>query len=279
MVILSAATTLNMTNGLDIGQWAAAETIAFGDVRLGKDYIRGTSADLSQRGYYFGDFSIINGQAQSGTINGYEAYELSAGYQLQYKLAGLNIQLASFINAKNSLSAAQLTTWLLQGNDTINGSTAGDRLFAWNGNDILYGNGGNDRLNGGLGADTLNGGASDDTLTGGNAKDRMAGGSGKDIYDFNNVAESGPYSGSRDVITDFTRGQDKIDLSGIDANTQAAGNSAFTRIIGASASFTAAGQLKLSGGVLYINTDGDATAEFSVQLSGITQLSLSDFIL
>jgi serralysin len=187
--------------------------------------------------------------------------------------------LAQFINAKNTLSGTELTAWLLRGNDTISGSAASDRLFAWNGNDILNGNGGNDRLNGGFGADTLRGGAGNDTLTGGNAKDRMGGGSGMDIFDFNSTAESGPYSGSRDVITDFTRGQDKIDLSGIDANTQAAGNSAFTKVIGNSASFTAPGQLKVSGGVLYINTDGDAAAEFSVQLSGITQLSLGDFIL
>ena len=34
--------------------------------------------------------------------------------------------------------------------------------------------------------------------------------------------------GLRDIITDFTHGQDKIDLSAIDANTRVAGNQAFT---------------------------------------------------
>ena len=275
MAIVSASTPLNMTNGLDIGQWLAEQTIA------DAFKIQGTSAgpNFTYRGIYRGDFVTVGGQAQSGTINSYEAYKLGVGYQMQYKLMGLNMTLAQFINAKNTLSGSELTAWLLRGNDTLNGSTVGDRLFGWDGADTVKANGGNDYMYGGLGADTLSGGPGNDALTGGNAKDRMTGGSGKDIFDFNSTAESGPYSGSRDIITDFARGQDRIDLSGIDANTKASGNNAFTKIISASAAFTSAGQLKISGDVLYINTDGDAAAELSIQLSGITQLSLSDFIL
>lgn len=279
MAILSATTTLNMTNGLDIGQWAAAETIASDSPVAGNDYIRGTSADFVHRGYYFGDFVINNGQASSGIVKSYEAYQLNGGYQLQYKLLGLNITLAQFINAKNSLSGSELTAWLLRGNDALNGSAGSDKFYGWDGNDTLNGGNGNDLLNAGRGNDTLNGGPGNDTLAGGLGKDTLMSGAGNDIFDFNTLADSGLTATTRDIVAGFARGLDRIDLSTLDANTQASGNNAFTKIIGANANFTAAGQLKLSGGVLYGNTDSDAAAEFSIQLNGITQLSLSDFIL
>ena len=56
---------------------------------------------------------------------------------------------------------------------------------------------GNDRLTGGPGDDVLSGDRGDDTLTGG---------AGHDIFYF------GP-NGGHDVITDFTKGDDKIDIS------------------------------------------------------------------
>ncbi|WP_193264173.1 Ig-like domain-containing protein [Vibrio navarrensis] len=71
------------------------------------------------------------------------------------------------------------------GNDILNGGE---------GNDILYGQGGNDILIGGLG---------DDILTGGE---------GADIFKFVDYG-TGLRDGERDIITDFTAGEDKIDLS------------------------------------------------------------------
>jgi serralysin len=82
-----------------------------------------------------------------------------------------------------------------------------------------------------------------------------------------------------DVVNDFVRGQDKIDLRGIDANTATVANDAFTTFIAGTAAFTAAGQLKLLNGVLYGNTDGDADAEFAIQLTGVTQLTTADVML
>lgn len=279
MATLTAQTVLNMTNGLDIGQWAAAETIASDSPFAGQDYIRGTSADFTKRGFYFGDYSIVSGQAQSGTVMGYEAYQLNVGYQLQYKLTGMRIELSQFISVKNSMSATEFTAWLLRGNDTITGSTGNDKLYSWDGNDTINAGNGQDFVQGGKGNDKLGGGGGNDTLVGGNGKDTLTGGIGTDRFDFNNAVETGLTTTTRDIITDFTRGQDKIDLSTIDANTVANGNNAFTMIIRPSKAFTAAGQLKISDGILYGNTDKDAAAEFSIQLTGITQISLSDFIL
>jgi Ca2+-binding RTX toxin-like protein len=47
-------------------------------------------------------------------------------------------------------------------NDTFTGSTAGDRLFAFAGDDVIDGRDGNDLIDGGKGADIMRGGAGDD---------------------------------------------------------------------------------------------------------------------
>ncbi|MND47399.1 Bifunctional hemolysin/adenylate cyclase precursor [compost metagenome] len=133
-------------------------------------------------------------------------------------------------------------------------------------------------LTGNGAANALNGGAGNDTLSGGGGKDSLTGGLGNDIFDFNALSESGPTSASWDVINDFARGSDRIDLSTLDANTATAANDAFTSVIGSTAAFSAAGQLKVLGGVLYGNTDADSAAEFAIQLVGITSLTTADLI-
>ena len=169
---------------------------------------------------------------------------------------------------------------VLSGADDIRMSNAGDRVRGFAGNDTIAGYGGNDVLEGDTGSDTLYGGAGADMVTGGAGMDRLVGNTGRDIFDFNAAIESGLNANTRDVVADFVRGQDRLDLSGIDANTAQAGDQAFRgTLIAPTATFTAAGQLRLVDGVLYGNTDADATAEFSIKLTGITALSATDFIL
>ncbi|MDD2885727.1 MAG: VWA domain-containing protein [Dechloromonas sp.] len=161
---------------------------------------------------------------------------------------------------------------------------SGASMLNLNGNTLantLTGNSANNLIRGYSGNDSLLGAAGNDTLDGGVGKDTLSGGSGNDVFDFNSISEMGITSSTWDVISDFVRGQDKIDLSTIDANTATTSvNEAFSAIfIGSTASFTAAGQLKFTSGVLYGNTDADATAEFAIQLTGVTTLSASDLIL
>ncbi len=87
------------------------------------------------------------------------------------------------------------------GNDTINGNESDDDVFGNAGNDILNGGTGNDELFGEVGDDTLNGGPGNDTLTGG---------AGEDIFVYQRSGE-----GSFDTITDFTEGEDLIDVSSV----------------------------------------------------------------
>jgi len=143
----------------------------------------------------------------------------------------------------------------------------------------LTGNAAANTLNGGSGADTIVGAAGNDLLIGGAGRDSLTGGAGNDTFDFNRLSDTGITTSTWDIITDFVRGQDRIDLSTLDANTSTTANEAFTSVIASTASFTAAGQLKVSGGVLYCNTDGDSAAELAIGLTGIASLGILDFVL
>ncbi len=84
-------------------------------------------------------------------------------------------------------------------NDVLIGDRDVNRLDGADGNDTLYG---------GAGDDTLISGAEDDTLTGGAGDDTLTGGADDDTFVF--AAGHGA-----DTITDFTTGNNKIDLSAI----------------------------------------------------------------
>lgn len=173
-------------------------------------------------------------------------------------------------------------------NDTINGTGEQDVLDGGWGNDVLNGLGGNDKLVGGLGNDRLNGGDGDDLLIGGWGKDVLTGGAGKDVFRFESTLDSLALL-QRDVITDFRSGEDKIDLSAIDANISlfARGDQAFTLLTTPGARFTGAAQLRFSyqmiDGKEYTivegNTDALALADFSIALLGHHSLTANDFYL
>ena len=80
--------------------------------------------------------------------------------------------------------------------------------------DDLFGGLGNDTLIGGAGDDRLFGEQGDDKLTGGSGSDTFIGGAGNDTIILENF-NGNFFAGDSDVVTDFTQGQDKIDLSGL----------------------------------------------------------------
>ena len=83
---------------------------------------------------------------------------------------------------------------------TVNSNTATTTISIF---DLLKGTNSPDALTGGTGNDLIIAGKGEDTLTGG---------AGNDIYFFNETSEG------VDTITDFAKGQDKIDISNILAN-------------------------------------------------------------
>jgi serralysin len=100
------------------------------------------------------------------------------------------------------------------------------------------------------------------------------------MFDFNTSLEIGK-GASRDAILDFTHSEvDKIDLSGIDANSSKAGNQAFS-FIGSKAFDGKVGELNFIKGILSGDTNGDKVADFelSITLVGGTTLANADFVL
>ncbi|WKY59255.1 Calx-beta domain-containing protein [Vibrio sp. SNU_ST1] len=98
------------------------------------------------------------------------------------------------------------------GSDYIYGEGGSDVIFGGSGDDVIDGGEGTDGLRGGTGNDTLKGGAGDDILIGGIGNDILTGGSDDDIFKFVDQG-SGVRHGEKDTITDFTKGDDKIDIS------------------------------------------------------------------
>jgi Ca2+-binding RTX toxin-like protein len=114
---------------------------------------------------------------------------------------------------------------------TLTGTTAGDLVLGTrfadlvaggNGHDLLDGAAGNDRLFGQNGNDTLRGGDGNDLLNGGTFNDLLTGGLGRDQFVFTLVSGD-------DRITDFTFGQDRLNLRAFDFADAAAALSHFTQ--------------------------------------------------
>jgi Ca2+-binding RTX toxin-like protein len=178
------------------------------------------------------------------------------------------------------------------GATALTGSGLADTLIGGVGKDTLTGGAGNDSLDGGVGADTMLGGAGNDTLLGGLGTDFLVGGLGqdwlyggmdtaKDIFGFSAKLDS--TATAADKIFNFNSGTDKIDLSGIDANSQVTGDQAFvnTSAIGTKAKSYAIWTEKVGSNlVIYADTDGiAATIDFKIQMMGVSKVVISDFVL
>lgn len=197
------------------------------------------------------------------------------------------------------------------GADTLNGNTGSDVLVGGVGDDVFFVDNAADRIIEGVGggydivrtsvnftlaagiavqelrADgggeiSLTGNGSANRLVAGTGVNSLTGGGGRDVFvfDFGSITniDSG-ISGNRDTITDFSQGIDRMDLSGIDANTGVSGDQAFANL-GTSA---AANRLWwLASGldvILHGDVDGNATADFELLLRNLTSLNTADIIL
>lgn len=125
----------------------------------------------------------------------------------------------------------------------------------------------------------LIGGSGNNVIIGSTGADVLTGGLGADTFDFNLITESLVGAG-RDIITDFSALQlDKVDLSGIDAiSSTSAVNDVFS-YIGTGAFTNVAGQVRFNAGIVYGDVNGDSVSDFEIQLTGVTVLAVSDFIL
>ncbi|MDX2290214.1 MAG: calcium-binding protein [Hyphomicrobiaceae bacterium] len=172
------------------------------------------------------------------------------------------------------------TVFDTSGIDTIT-STITRSLLTFSGieNITLVGTGSFSAI-GSNGANVLIGNSATNRLTGGEGKDTLTGGGGRDFFDYNRTTES--RTTSRDLIKDFARKSDDIDLSTIDASTRAGGDQAFT-FIGSAAFSRTAGELHAIrvGSLIRVegDTNGDGRADFAIDVMGTAPLVAGDFIL
>jgi len=141
------------------------------------------------------------------------------------------------------------------------GGIASDRLIGNLADNELTGNRGHDALSGRDGSDRLLGGFGSDVLVGGNDAD---------FFIFTELLDS-RVGKLRDWIRDFSTGEDKIDLTALEASPGS------FQFIGPAAFSGTAGEIRHQLGILSLDTDGDAVADFQIRIGGTLQVG--DFIL
>jgi Ca2+-binding RTX toxin-like protein len=273
----TGANTINGGEGTDTVSYRDSAIPAIVNLGLGFGEASGSDRLISvesAEGSRFGDRII--GSESSNTLSGGDGSDTLEG------LGGDDLLWGGM--GDDALSGGQGIDYLIgdAGDDVLSGGSEGDRLFGGAGSDGLYGDQGNDRLDGGAGQDRLRGGVGSDTMTGGTEADTFV---------FMALA-----AGERDTITDFQRGQDKIDLSIIDARPDRAFNQAFTfggQYVDWDFSSTGptgpgfradikAGEVEYfhSGGKTYVVVSQDGATEYiPIVLNGTHNLAASDFIL
>ena len=165
------------------------------------------------------------------------------------------------------------------GDDVLSVTVEGEhQLSGGGGNDNVRSAYGTDRIDGGDGLDTLSAGEGDDTVLGGSGKDlisgdlgadRLAGGAGRDVYIYREWTDSSAASLGVDLL--ILQGDDRIDLSRIDADETAGGDQAFVLVEALSGE---AGQLAVAydagAGLTRVlgDVDGDGLADLEITLRG-----------
>jgi len=219
--------------------------------------------------------NLLQGLGGNDTLNG-----ASGGDTLD---GGAGTDLATYFGAADAV-----TVDLAAGTGS-RGDAGGDRYLSienvhgGRGGDSLAGDAQANLLNGFEGGDTLGGGGGADTLIGGVGRDILTGGTGADRFTYAAIGDS-VVGAKADRITDFSHAEgDRIDLSGIDANTVLAGDQAFS-FIGGGLYTGVAGQLRFAvtaPGVVTVVGDvgGDGISDFHIQLAGTVTLVAADFVL
>jgi len=214
------------------------------------------------------NLSLLSGTAAGGTehvtysITTVDA-NVPAGGRLTVYAGGLLADESLFFNGYAETDGA-LSVYGGAGSDTFAGGPANDAFVGGAGDDTMYGLGGMDWLEGGLGADT------------------MRGGPGNDVFVYQSAAES--TAAKTDHILDFEYVSDHVWLTNIDADTNAAGDQAFS-FIGDSAFSHTAGELRAyqSGASWFVqgDVDGDGVADLVIQVDPVAGHAIiaSDFLL
>jgi hypothetical protein len=258
--VFAGAGLTNVTGG------AGSDGVFFGTPAAynpANSFASGANVDsLAFRGNYVGGSALVFGAASfsgveviallSGLTNEFGGFIVPAGFDYALTMSDGNVAAGQTLDINgNKLAAAESVS--VNAAAELDGSY---RFFLGAGNDSVVGSSGADLIFGNLGADTLDGGP------------------GGDTYVYRASAES--TAASQDAIT--LGAGDRIDLAKIDAIAATAGvDDAFT-LIGAAAFSGVAGQLRVAGGLIQADTNGDSVADLQIAFTG-TAPTAPDFIL
>jgi subtilisin-like proprotein convertase family protein len=247
------------------------------DILLGSGNITLSNGAGDTRVIAANDLSQVSANGRVVTINPSNNLAYSSGYYLQVGIDAISDTSGNDFLISNSTTLNFVTESNIT---TINGTNAANTLNGTSGRDVINGLDGNDRLNGLAG---------DDWLVGGLGRDTLSGGAGSDVFIFTSTSQSSNNSNRSDVITDFLQGQEKIDLSAIDAFARTNVNDAFVWRGTSAFSSNTAGEVRYqrfdNAGtandytMVWVDNDADTQVEMSIQLTGLYNLATSDFIL
>ena len=237
------------------GQWGSSDVVTGG---AGID-------QLALRGNYtivFGAGQLI-GVEQIAMVSAQDTRYGALGSSYSYNLTVVD---ANIDGIQMTIDAAPLRPGETL---TFNGSAEDDGSF---------------RVFGGRGNDSIVGSRNGDILVGNGGSDQLTGGAGADAFRY--VLTTDSTTGGVDKILDFLPTVDLIDLSRIDADTNAEGNQAF-RWIGSNAfgsSGTPAGELRAwrePDGSWFVegDTNGDGAADLIIEVVSPFPLGQTDFLL
>lgn len=243
-----------------------------------------------------------------GTVNAIA--EEQEGGALRFAIQGLSLSAKAVYNAMQTESRSDETSLLksaLGGADTFVLSKAADRARGYDGNDRMNGGGGNDRLYGdsnsdrlfgGGGGDQLYGGSYRDILSGGSGSDRLHAGTGSDVLnggtgtdrlyggtdsrgdDFVYRSHLESRVGAGDVIYNFTRASDDIDLRRIDARAGSGEpNDTFGWAGRTATKYKVWWSVEDGDAVLKGDVTGDRRADFEIHLDGLSRIGVDDVLL
>lgn len=235
------ATWDNVTN-VEILTGSASSDYLYGN--MGANVLDGSAGNDSLSGADEND-TLIGGNGNDKIIGGLGS---------DYVDGGVGIDTFSFETSSTWVSANLGSNNFWNGDATWDNVTNVENLTGSSFNDYLYGNASSNTLLGGNGNDTIQGQGGSDVLTGG---------AGSDTFTFTLISNSSKTTADR--ITDFTLGQDKIDIHGL----------GFTGLVAGTATGTL---LSFSYDSVANKTIISATADFKIVLDGNIALTSSHFI-
>ncbi len=219
------------------------------------------------RGVGNGENNVIAGNVGDNVLYGKSGNDLISG--------GLGNDFLSGQGGNDTLGGGEGNDVIRggKGHDDLIGGYGDDDLRGGRGHDQIDGDDGNDILNGGNGDDTLNGGDDDDILIGGIGQDTLTGGAGEDVFVFSKISHSDTLANA-DHITDFSIGEDLIDLGGFVGTLNFIGSGLYSNTAGEVRIVTVGSDTRVR-----IDVDGDGSTDVNIVIDGVVGLTEQDFLL